>query len=123
MGTDCRLGGSLRCASDRAAAAAFWEEAEDWEVGLLDRTVQSAEDWMEKSTDSWILESLNCLDLESTAGSVSKIANDLENADVRVAVGEHAKSAAVGREGSLADWESPVGCEQSWAEVEQSSAG
>lgn len=83
-----------------------------------------------------MLESLNWLKLESPSGSVLKIGIDRESADVRVAVGSQAKSAAVGREESLADWKSSAGFEQSsagwvensdvgeenWAAGEQSSA-
>lgn len=83
-----------------------------------------------------MLESLNWLKLENPLGSVLKIAIDLENAAVWVAVGSQAKSAAAGREESLADWKSSAGCEQSsagwvedsdggeenWADGEQSSA-
>lgn len=104
--------------------AAGWESADDWKVdGLLDQTVQSVADWMEKSADSWMLESLNRLKLESSTGSVSRIAIGLESADVRVAGGAQAKSVAVGREESLAGWENSADGEQRPADGEQSLAG
>lgn len=121
METDCRLLDSFGWMPDYAAG---WRIADDWKVdGLLDQTVQIAHDCMEQSADNWMLESLNRVDLKIAAGSVLRIAIDLERADVRVKVGQHAKSAAVDRAESLANWESYAGSGQSLADVEQSSAG